>query len=413
MKKLLSVALCLVFLLSFSACGSGEAPSQESSEPTSASEPEYQTYSKNSVYFEVPGSWEKTVNEDIGMVYYYPLNDSGSPFLMVQDQKLELDTSIVEDNTSYSAIIDGLKQSSQSFTVSDGRVESTAKKIPYRYLSAAMEVNDISSKVEGAFFDRPGGIIVLWMFVPDGSENTYSEDFVEILNSVTIAGAKKDEGTSSEDDSSVSNNGGSSSSTPSNNGSSSTQQPESQAPVVPAPSTPNGGNSQQSQPQSPASSPNSSPTPSQSSPVQNTQTAGQKNALRKAKEYLNVLAFSYEGLIGQLEYEGYTHEDAVYGADNCGANWNEQALKKAKNYLNTMPMSYNGLIKQLEYEKFTKAQATYGADNCKANWKEQAAAKAKDYLDLMSFSRERLISQLEYDGFTHEQAVYGAEANGY
>lgn len=151
MKKLLSVVLCLVFLLSFSACGSGEAPSQESSVPTSDSEPEYQTYSKNSVYFEVPGSWKKDVNEDIGMVYYYPPNDSGSPFLMVQDQKLELNTSIVEDNISYSAIIDGLKQSAQSFIVSDERVESTAKKIPYRYLSAAMNINDIFSKVEGAF----------------------------------------------------------------------------------------------------------------------------------------------------------------------------------------------------------------------------------------------------------------------
>lgn len=95
-------------------------------------------------------------------------------------------------------------------------------------------------------------------------------------------------------------------------------------------------------------------------------TTGQTNALKKAKEYLGFTSFSHEGLIGQLEYEGFTKEEASYGADNCGADWNEQASKKAK-----------------------------------------------DYLDFMAFSRDSLIEQLEYDGFTHEQAVYGAEKNGY
>ena len=81
--------------------------------------------------------------------------------------------------------------------------------------------------------------------------------------------------------------------------------------------------------------------------------------------------------------------------------------------MSVMPFSYNGLIKQLEYDKYTTEQATYGANNCGANWNEQAVKKAKSYLDIMSFSRDSLIRQLEYDGFTHEQAVYGAEANGY
>lgn len=95
-------------------------------------------------------------------------------------------------------------------------------------------------------------------------------------------------------------------------------------------------------------------------------TMGQKNALSKAKSYLNLTAFSYEALIEQLEYAKFSHEEAVYAANNCGADWNEQAVKKAESYLN-----------------------------------------------LTSFSRDGLIEQLEYSGFTHEQAVYGAEANGY
>lgn len=158
--------------------------------------------------------------------------------------------------------------------------------------------------------------------------------------------------------------------------------------------------SQKQEPQNPVSSPSIG-------------TAGQSNALKAAKNYLRVMAFSYQGLIQQLEYEGYSHDEAVYGADNCGADWNEQALKSAQNYLSVMPFSYNGLIKQLEYDKYTTEQATYGANNCGANWNEQAVKKAESYLDIMSFSRDSLIRQLEYDGFTHEQAVYGAEANGY
>lgn len=142
-------------------------------------------------------------------------------------------------------------------------------------------------------------------------------------------------------------------------------------------------------------------------------TKGQQNALESAKQYLAFSAFSYDGLIDQLEYEKYTHEEAVYGADNCGANWNEQALKSAKDYLNFTSFSYDGLIKQLEYEKFTHEQAVYGASNCGADWNEQAALSAESYLEFSSFSREGLIDQLKYDGFTESQALYGVKAVGY
>lgn len=142
-------------------------------------------------------------------------------------------------------------------------------------------------------------------------------------------------------------------------------------------------------------------------------TTGQKNALKAAKKYLNLMAFSHDGLVEQLEFEQYSHEDAVYAADNCGADWNEQALKAANKYLNLTAFSHDGLVAQLEYEKYTTEEATYGADNCGADWNEQAVKCAKRYLDLMAMSKEDLIQQLEYEKFTHEQAVYGAEQNGY
>ena len=90
-------------------------------------------------------------------------------------------------------------------------------------------------------------------------------------------------------------------------------------------------------------------------------TLGQKNALSEAKSYLNYTAFSYKGLIEQLKYEGYSAEESTYGADNCGADWNEQAAKMAKQYINYTSFSRAGLIEQLEYEGFTAEQAEYGA----------------------------------------------------
>lgn len=205
-------------------------------------------------------------------------------------------------------------------------------------------------------------------------------------------------------------------------------------------------------------------------------TTGQKNALKAAKGYLSYSAFSYDGLIKQLEFEKYSNEDAVYAADNCGADWNEQAakaakayleysafsrdsligqlefegftneqavygadaaygsdtgennssneasgetlsqqnaLKAAQSYLSYSAFSYDGLIEQLEFEKYSNEDAVYAANNCGADWNEQAVKAAKSYLDYSSFSRDGLIEQLQFEGFTYEQAVYGAEENGY
>lgn len=89
-------------------------------------------------------------------------------------------------------------------------------------------------------------------------------------------------------------------------------------------------------------------------------TIGQKNALSQAKSYLTAMAFSYSGLIKQLEYEGYSLEDATYAVDNCRADWNEQAALKAKSYMNSMSFSRQGLIDQLIYEGFSAEQAEHG-----------------------------------------------------
>lgn len=55
--------------------------------------------------------------------------------------------------------------------------------------------------------------------------------------------------------------------------------------------------------------------------IESAESFGEKNAKKKAKDYVDLMAFSYNGLIKQLEFENFTHEEAVYGADNCGADW--------------------------------------------------------------------------------------------
>jgi hypothetical protein len=102
--------------------------------------------------------------------------------------------------------------------------------------------------------------------------------------------------------------------------------------------------------------------PANPAPAAVTVTVSQKNALQKAKDYLSYTAFSHDGLVDQLEYEQFSTADATYGADNVGANWNEQAAKKAKDYMSYSSFSRGGLIDQLEYDKFTPDQATYGAN---------------------------------------------------
>lgn len=94
--------------------------------------------------------------------------------------------------------------------------------------------------------------------------------------------------------------------------------------------------------------------------IQSVPTTGQKNALQSAKQYLEISSFSRSGLIKQLEYEGYSNDEATYAVDHCGADWYEQAANSAKSYLDLMPFSRQELIDQLIYEGFDESQAEYG-----------------------------------------------------
>jgi|GEM_PF-1472213 len=135
-------------------------------------------------------------------------------------------------------------------------------------------------------------------------------------------------------------------------------------------------------------------------------------SVRSAESYLGFAAFSRQWLIEQLELDGYTNSQAILGVDAQNADWNEQASQSAKNLLSFGGFSRQGLINQLEYAGYTNSEATFGADTQNADWNEQASRAAQSYLDFAEFTRQELVNQLLFDDFSQSEAEYGANAVG-
>ena len=101
------------------------------------------------------------------------------------------------------------------------------------------------------------------------------------------------------------------------------------------------------------------------------------------------------------------------GSQTAAATENQQkALDKANEYVDTLPLSHDGLIKQLEYDGYTTDVATYAADNCSANWNKEAKEMAEQYMDSTTYTYKDMVQQLETEGFTKDQAKFGAKAVG-
>ena len=154
-----------------------------------------------------------------------------------------------------------------------------------------------------------------------------------------------------------------------------------------------------------------------------------EQAALKAESYLEFSSFSRQGLIDQLLFEGFSEEEAIYGVDQVGLGSGsgdassgdeggetlaqQNAVASAESYLRFSAFSRQGLIDQLVFEDYSREDATYAVDKVNPDWFEQAALKAESYLEFSSFSRQALIDQLLFEGFSQQEAVYGVEQNGY
>lgn len=95
----------------------------------------------------------------------------------------------------------------------------------------------------------------------------------------------------------------------------------------------------------------------------------------------------------------------------------QQAIESAFDYINSGDFSKEGLIGQLEYEGFSRGERTSAVDFVEEVlttdlWLSEARGSAESYLDSGSFSRKGLIDQLLYEGFTREQATFGVDEAG-
>lgn len=175
-------------------------------------------------------------------------------------------------------------------------------------------------------------------------------------------------------------------------------------------------------------------TPSNSTNITN----AQKNAVRTAHSYLESSGFSRDGLIEQLEYDGYTGSDATTAVDSLDMNWIKQAKKTAKSYLQDSGFSHNGLIEQLEYDGYTSSDATTAVDSLNlgqsksdkpkhsqtetveftpqnsadlTNPQKNAVRSAKDWIEYSAYSRNNLIETLsQSDGYTIRDATFAVDS---
>ncbi|MEP0191018.1 MAG: Ltp family lipoprotein [Erythrobacter sp.] len=97
-------------------------------------------------------------------------------------------------------------------------------------------------------------------------------------------------------------------------------------------------------------------------------TGPQRNAVRSAQNYVDMMGFSRAGLIDQLSSsagDGYDQADAIIAVDSLDIDWNQEAAQSAQNYIDMMGFSCSGLIDQLSSsagDKYTKSEAQYGAE---------------------------------------------------
>ncbi|WP_343234321.1 Ltp family lipoprotein [Microbacterium salsuginis] len=89
-------------------------------------------------------------------------------------------------------------------------------------------------------------------------------------------------------------------------------------------------------------------------------TLAQQNAVEQGISYLDYSAFSRAGLISQLEYEGYTTDEATFAVDFIAPDWNAECAEQATSYLEYSSFSRDGLYSQLEYEGYTPEQIAFG-----------------------------------------------------
>lgn len=123
---------------------------------------------------------------------------------------------------------------------------------------------------------------------------------------------------------------------------------------------------QDAQTDKPKGKPSKSSEPTKSAKPEREFTVAQENAILSALSYLENSSFARSELIGQLEFEDYktkTAQFAVRAIEKAGeVNWKKEAVESATSYLENGSWSKAELEGQLEFEGFTPEQARHGVN---------------------------------------------------
>ena len=160
-----------------------------------------------------------------------------------------------------------------------------------------------------------------------------------------------------------------------------------------------------------------------------------EEAVEVVKETLDIIPLSRAEMIDLLtdkETLGdnvFTKEEAIYGVDHAGVNWDEQAYFATLDYLldedgdNPTGISRNLMVEILKNLQFTDGNINYAMSNIDEAypedsnfWKQSALISAQDIADeakadpSVSLTREDIKKVLkEVYLFTDAQAAYGAD----
>lgn len=279
-----------------------DVPDVATNKPTMSSDFKKGTtkITKGEFTVDIPANWSSKTIEGQDGLYFYPSNDKSALLLLTYLSVPELESASDEQLAkNMDGWVSGLKEGTGIISI-DSVSDSKYNGINVKSVTMTqkMDFSDELYTVKSIGFIANNGLGQIFLTVVNNNNINYSDDFESILNSLNIL--------------------------------------ESETALNEQPPSDEGATSGEA-------------------------TMEQKNSLGAALDYLAYTAFSYSGLISQLEYEGYSTESATYAADNCGADWNEQAAKMAQDYISYSSFSRDGLIEQLEYEGFTAEQAEYGA----------------------------------------------------
>ena len=325
MKKVLCLLLATSMALMVAGC-SGEADTAKDANTTAATAPDMRVYELNGVEYKIPMEWETYEND--GTYYYYPEGSSDAQTAMVMVKYSPMDGAMNYSNVSemmdgYAKGVGEADGASNLLKASYPEWDNNAIKVTYD-----LDIDSVSCHV--SLYAAPVLYDGIFSISLSGGEK-YQDTYDLILENVKFP-SFSDAALDKSDD---------------------------LADLYETDDEDDDEDYDYDWDDEDGSASTSSVT---SSSGQNENLSTERtSALQKAHDYLNYSAFSRTGLIEQLEYEGFSKDDATYAVDNCGADWKKQAVLKAKQYRGYSAFSHKGLVEQLEYEGFTHEQAEYGA----------------------------------------------------